>query len=81
MIKTSIILELDGRFPVEYKYSGLAKNLKELKWLFEFCGWKTDDAYPCYAFVIEEGVLHEEIFNFPCDMTQLWVLGDCMYLN
>ncbi len=81
MVKTLIVLGLEENCPILHKAEGLAKNLRVAQWLFEFCGWKTKGYYPELTHIEITIDWPEGSLIFPCDMTQLWVLGDCMYLN
>jgi hypothetical protein len=81
MITTAIILGLEGNFPIWHKSEGFAKNEKIAKWLFEYCGWKSEKIYPELA-ICEEIVEAPELdMFFPCNMNQLWVIGSPLFLN
>uniref|UniRef100_UPI001B7FC4D3 hypothetical protein n=1 Tax=Spirosoma luteum TaxID=431553 RepID=UPI001B7FC4D3 len=67
--------------PQWYQHEGFAKNLKTAHWLFSFCGWKSQHSpYPALSYEVEEGELNEDYY-IPCDLTEQWVLGSCLYLN
>ncbi|RFS15501.1 hypothetical protein [Emticicia sp. C21] len=81
MIKTAIILSLDGNFPIWHKNDGFAKSEKDAKWIFEFCGWKTAQSYPELAICIEEIEANELDEILLCRTNQIWVLGGALMMN
>jgi len=80
MIATSIIVGMEQGVPVWHKSDGFAKNEQTAKWLYEYCGWTTNKH--CQLLICE-GVVEwpESDLYFPCNMTELWVLGSCLHLN
>jgi hypothetical protein len=82
MIRTSIILELDGKWPIWHQETGLAKNAEVANWLFAFCGWNDGKAsYPslCIRQIREDWA--ETDPTTPCDTREHWVLGNRVSLN
>jgi hypothetical protein len=81
MLKTAIILGLDGNFPIWHKNDGLAKSESIAKWIFKFCGWETNKTFPNLA-ICEETIEANDLDVFTtCDTTKLFVLGSPLILN
>jgi|GEM_PF-5875685 hypothetical protein len=82
MIRTSIILELDGKWPIWHQATGLAKNVEVANWLFTLCGWNDGTALQpslCTRKIREDwGDVDPEM---PCDTRAHWVLGNRVSLN
>jgi hypothetical protein len=81
MLKTSIVLRMDGNWPVLHKNDGLAKNLEVAKWLFSYCGWRTKKSFPSLFWEIERQEWQEGDIIFPSNLTEFWVLGARMKMN
>lgn len=83
MLRTSIILEMDGRRPIDLKAKGLAKNLAIAKWIFSLLDWPDSSGkpYPCLSYEIQREEWPEGDLYFPPVKTELWVLGFCLHLN
>jgi hypothetical protein len=81
MINTSIILNHVGGCPAWHKNEGLAKSRQIALWLFDYCGWssKTLEAELLICDMVIEWP--ESDMYFPCDKSQLWILGGCLYMN
>lgn len=82
MMRTSIILELDGKWPIWHQATGLAKNVEVANWLFMLCGWNDGTThYPslCTQEIREDW--SEIHLTTPCDIRENWVLGDRISLN
>ncbi|QKZ12786.1 hypothetical protein [Spirosoma sp. KUDC1026] len=82
MIRTSIILELDGKWPVWHQETGLAKNAEVANWLFMFCGWNDGTTrYPCLCTQQIQEDWAEIDPETSCDIRAHWVLGNRLLLN
>ena len=81
MIKTAIILALDGNFPIWHKNDGFAKTKSVARWIFDFCGFKTDKSYPDLC--TQESVVEWEEGDayFPSNPNELFILGSRLVLN
>ena len=80
MIKTNIILGMDGNFPILHKNEGLAKNIDIAIWLFSYCEWDKNKEYELA--INEETIPWEEgsqYFNF--NKNELFILGEKLILN
>lgn len=81
MIKTAIILGLDGNFPIWYKNDGFAKSENVAKWIFEYCGWQSEKSFPELV-ICEETIEATELNKVsPCDKIKLFVLGNYLLMN
>lgn len=78
MITTAIITNTEQGTPIWHKAEGFAKDEKTAKWLFNYCGWSEHSELLICEAVIEWP--ESELF-FSCNMTELWILGSCLYLN
>lgn len=82
MIQTSILLELDGNWPIWNKSTGLAKSLPIALWLFEYCGWKREGfQYPDLAYVVETIEWPEGDDIYPWDKSELFILNNRLIMN
>ncbi len=81
MTRINIITGVVNNRPVIYDYTGLAKNKEIALWMFSKCGWASLSKDCDLAMHVETIPWPEGSKYFPCDMTQLWVLGGCMHLN
>lgn len=83
MLRTSIILAMEGRRPIDLKGWGLAKNVSVAKWIFVHCGWGICDgvSYPCLQYEIGREEWPEGDFYFPTKKTELFSLGSRLIMN
>ncbi|MCK8495183.1 MULTISPECIES: hypothetical protein [Spirosoma] len=82
MIRTSIILEVDGHWPIWHSSAGFAKNVEEANWLFSFCGWNNGSAlYPriCYEQLRHDWVQPDPVIC--CKASEPRILGAYLCLN
>ncbi len=82
MIKTSIIIDIANNTPIWLPHEGLAVSVSIAKWLFKFCGWKREESnYPDLTCQVDEVDWADGDLYFPCETTQLWILGSKLHLN
>ena len=81
MIKTSIVLGFQDNIPVEYRSTGLAKDLSTAKWLFCLTGWGNSEGQPKLFYETIKVDWPEGNALFKVDNTTLWSLGHKIILN
>lgn len=81
MIKTAIIIGLDGKFPIWHKNDGFAKSENIAKWIFKYCGWQSEKSFPELVICVETVEATDLNTTYVCDKSKLFVLGSCLFMN
>jgi len=81
MIRTYILLEMDGSFPVWLKLIGIARDMQIARWLFNHCGWSNADSeLPDLAQLVESVDCENCADNRPVER-DIFVLGSRLLYN
>jgi len=81
MVKSAIILEMQGKFPIWHRSDGFAKDVDTAVWIFKLCGWNRGGEFPSLCVMVEEIDWEEGDRYFPNQHLCQWVLGLPVLMN